>query len=182
MPSSMIATLRSARLAIAPLVADDLGHYLSLYTDADTMAWIGAPLSRAAAERSFAAALSGNARVPSRRRTWTLTDTVTGARVGLLALMRDVPDLAADAAEVGAIIAPPQQARGYAAEAIAALASHAFDDLGLRRVVTRHSAANALALGLMRKLGFERLADGDGLQPCRWQLAARLTSQGTLWA
>ena len=169
----MIATLRSERLLIAPLIADDLGFYVSLYTDPATMTWIGTPMSPAAAARSLAVAVRCNAQVPLRRLTWTLTDTQHGMQVGLLALIRDAADLAADAAEVGAIIPPPQQNHGYAAEAISALAAHAFAELGIRRLVTRHSAANLLAFGLMRKLGFERLTDGDGPQPCRWQLECR---------
>lgn len=169
----MILTLRSERLLIAPLVAADLGFYVSLYTDAATMTWIGTPMTPAAAARSLAVAVRCHTQTPLRRHSWTLTDTQRGLQVGLLALIRDAADLAADAAEVGAIIPPPQQNRGYAAEAISALAAHAFADLGIRQLVTRHSAANLLAFGLMRKLGFERLADGEGPQPRRWQLECR---------
>ncbi len=165
-----LATLTSARLRIAPLAANDLGFYKRLYCDPQTMAMVGDPLSTEAAGRSFEAALRGHARSPARRLSWTLTDVAIDQPIGLLALMRELPDLAADSAEIGALIVPAAQGRGYAAEAIAALAAHAFGDLGLCRLVTRHSRVNYAADGLMRKLGFRRTADGDGAQPCRWQL------------
>lgn len=163
-------TLTSERLLIAPLVAEDLGFYARLYCDLETMRLVGDPLSMEAAERSFAAALRSHARAPARRLTWTLTDAATLEQIGLLALMRELPELAVDSAEIGAIIRPSQQGRGYAAEAIAALAAHAFADLAIGRLVTRHNRDNHAADGLMRKLGFSRCADSNGAQPCRWEL------------
>jgi RimJ/RimL family protein N-acetyltransferase len=165
-----LATLTSARLRIAPLVASDLGFYKRLYCDPQTMALVGDPLSSAAAGRSFEAALRCHLRSPAKRLSWTLTDVSMNEQIGLLALIRELPDLGSDDAEVGALILPSAQGRAYAAEAIATLAAHAFGDLGIDRLVTRHSRDNRGADGLMRKLGFRRVADGDGAQPCRWEL------------
>lgn len=165
-----IATLTSARLRIAPLAANDLGFYTRLYGDPETMALVADPLSSVAAGRSFEAALRCHARSPTRRLSWTLTETTIDQQIGLLALMRELPDLTPDSAEIGALILPAAQGRGYAAEAIATLAAHAFDDLGIARLITRHSHDNRAADGLMRKLGFHRTADRDGAQPCRWEL------------
>jgi RimJ/RimL family protein N-acetyltransferase len=164
------ATLTSARLRITPLAANDLGFYKRLYCDPQTMALVGDPLSTVAAGRSFEAALRSHARSPARRLSWTLTDVSIDQQIGLLALMRELPDLALDSAEIGALILPAAQGRGYAAEAIATLAAHAFDDLGIARLITRHSHDNRAADGLMRKLGFHRTANRDSPQPCRWEL------------
>jgi hypothetical protein len=83
-----IATLSSARLRITPLVANDLGFYKRLYCDPQTMALVGDPLSTAAAERSFEAALRCHSLSPARRLSWTLTDVSIDQQIGLLALMR----------------------------------------------------------------------------------------------
>mgnify|MGYP001438277321 CR=1 FL=1 len=165
----MIATLQSKRLSIAPLSASDLAFYVDLYSDAQTMACIGQPLSTMAAERSFVVALRCNQMLTARRQTWILSNP-EGFKIGILALIGGLADMRLETAEVGAMIIPAQQNRGYAAEAIATLAAHAFANLGVCRLVTRHSPANQLANGLMCKLGFERLPDGAGPQSTRWQL------------
>jgi len=165
----MIETLHCQSLWIAPLIARDQDFYVSLYTDALTMACIAEPLSVTAAQRSFAAALRCNQMPTLGRHTWTLTDSQR-EQIGLLALMRDVADLPGDSAEVGAMIVPSQQNRGFAAVAIAALAGHVFAKLDIARLLTRHSPDNGLANGLMVKLGFERIADGIAPQSSCWQL------------
>jgi RimJ/RimL family protein N-acetyltransferase len=97
-----------------------------------------------------------------------IVEAGTGADVGLLGLLGDGAE-----AEVGALVVADRQGHGYAAEAITALARHAFADLGVRRLHTRHAPANAAAAGLMRKCGFAPLpADADG--QVRWEFTAAM--------
>jgi RimJ/RimL family protein N-acetyltransferase len=97
------------------------------------------------------------------RRRWVIVEAATGRDIGLLGLLG-----AGTEAEVGALVLADAQGRGIAAEAIAALARHAFAELGLRRLHTKHSPANAAAAGLMRKAGFVRLPAVDG--EVQWEL------------
>jgi len=156
----------SARLRLRPLAAGDAGFYRALYTDAALLRDIAPPLDDAAVARSFAAALRDAMAARPARRRWVIVESATGADVGLLGLLAGD-----DGAEVGALVTTDHQGRGYAAEAIAALARHAFADLGVRRLHTRHAPANAAAAGLMRKCGFAQLPlDANG--QVRWELRA----------
>lgn len=58
-------------------------------------------------------------------------------------------------AEVGLYyaVSPAYQRKGYAAEAAQALASYAFAQLGLRRIVATTTYDNAGSIGVMRKIG-----------------------------
>jgi RimJ/RimL family protein N-acetyltransferase len=151
------------RLRLRPLAGGDAAFYRALYTDAHLLREIAPALDDAAAARSFAAALRDAAAARPARRRWVIVENATGADVGLLGL------LAGDeGAEVGALVIAARQGRGYAAEAIAALARHAFADLDVRRLHTRHAPANAAAAGLMHKCGFAPLAaDAEG--QVRWE-------------
>ncbi len=162
----MIATLVSPRLRVAPLCDGDEALYVALYSDAATMRHIVPAQTPEAARRGFAAALRANAAAAPVRRFWALHRHDDGTPVGLLGLDHDAPG----EGEVGAVIPAAHQGRGYAHEAIAALATHAFGELGLQRLHTRHDDDHAAAAALMAGLGFERTAHAAGTHGWRWQL------------
>jgi RimJ/RimL family protein N-acetyltransferase len=60
--------------------------------------------------------------------------------------------------EVGVMLHPDGQGKGYAAEAVAALLRLAFEDLDLHRVVGRTDARNSAAAACMRRLGMRQEA------------------------
>jgi RimJ/RimL family protein N-acetyltransferase len=161
----VIATLHTPRLRLEPLAEGDRELYIALYSDAETMSRIAPAQTPEAAARGFRSALAAMRTSPPRRRFWVLRES-SGVAIGLLGLDHDEPD----GGEVGALIPPPHQGRGYATEAIAALADHAFGDLGLQRLHTRHAPGHGLAAGLMRGLGFQPRPDADGPHRVRWEL------------
>lgn len=61
-------------------------------------------------------------------------------------------------AEIGFIVHPDHQGRGYATEAGRALLGVAFRDLGLHRVIGRAEARNAASARVLEKLGMRREA------------------------
>ncbi|HEV8692574.1 MAG TPA: GNAT family N-acetyltransferase [Lysobacter sp.] len=164
--------LETARLRLRPLDATDEAFYCQLYADPVVMRHIGAPISSEAARRSLLAACRQAAHYPPHRRTWVMTEVATNVDIGLLAL---VNDRHAPTAEIGALLLDDQQNRGYATEAINTLVAYAFHELGLAAVYTRHTGDNALAAGLMRKLGFIPVDPDpqDGSLTYRWQLTPR---------
>ena len=102
-----------------------------------------------------------------RRRQWVIREIQSLAPAGLLGL-----DCNEQRAEVGALILPTHQGRGFAAEAIAAVADYAFDALGLTQLHTRHDGGHAAAAALMRKLGFEPNPQTSARGPDNfWQLS-----------
>lgn len=163
----MNGVLQTPRLRLRPLAAADEALYVRLYSDPLSMSRIADAQSAAAAARGFRAALAAQQRSPPARLFWVMHERAQDLAFGLLGLDLDAPG----SGEVGALIPPPQQGRGYATEAIAALADHAFGTLGLQRLHTRHAAGHGLAHGLMQGLGFEpgEPVPGDP-HPQRWTL------------
>lgn len=165
----MATDLHTPRLHLRPLRQDDETLYRTLYTDAEVMRHVAEPLTRAAAQRAFAAVMRQLAAEPPQSRYWILASRDTGEDLGLMALVPDRED--DSSAEVGVLLLGPAQCRGYAAEAIAALADAVFAAPHRQRLWTRHARDNPAAVGLMRKLGFDPMEDAaTGPAPVRWQL------------
>jgi RimJ/RimL family protein N-acetyltransferase len=164
--------LATPRLHLRPLADGDEALYCLLYVDPDVMRHVAPPLGPDAASRSFRAARRDSGPGVTPRHTWVLHETATLADIGLIALV----GTAAGSAELGVLLLPDRQGRGYATEAIEALIPHAFGPLGLAEVHTRHAPGNGLAEGLMIRLGFEPLTTNPGepgVRDRRWRLDAR---------
>lgn len=169
----MIRALDTSRLQLRPLQACDEALYVRLYSDPVSMARIVAAQTPEAAARGFRAALASQAQPAPQRFFWAMHDRALDRAIGLLGLELDGPG----SGEVGALIAPEHQGRGYATEAIAALADHAFGTLGLQRLHTRHAAGHGLAHGLMQGLGFQPGEPVPGPHPQRWSLTPQTWSR-----
>lgn len=160
-------TFDTTRLRLRPLDARDEVFYCSLYTDASLMRHIAAPMSHEAAVRSFHAALKQQGDL---RLIWTIAEHGPKPECGILGVFpKD------RAAEVGVMLLPPAQARGIAAEVIAAVADMLFKTGGFEWLWTRHAEGNVPAGLLMRRSGFEpfegeRPSAEASAQEMRWRL------------
>lgn len=155
---------RTRRLWLAPLGAGDRALYLRLYGDAATLREVGTALCPAAAARAFDAVLAALAADPPRAAYWALRD-VGDEAFGLMALAFDA---ARTRAELGLVLPPPRQHRGYASEAIGGLLPRLRAFPGLASVWTRHRKDHAGAAGLMRRTGFA--PDGTRGGFAHWRL------------
>lgn len=162
----MNTALDTPRLQLRPLEPGDEALYVRLYSAPECLAPGGASQAPDVAARGFHAAIDAQSRPASRRCFWAMHERGLDRAIGLLGLDLDGPG----SGEVGAMIVPEQQGHGYATEAIAALADHAFGTLGLQRLHTRHASGHGLAHGLMQGLGFQPGEPGQGPHPQRWWL------------
>lgn len=165
----LMAPFDTARLHLRPIGEADEALYCHLYTDPDLMQHIAPPITMEAARRSFAMALRQQSWA---RQRWILVDQAATARtgVGLLGLFLDAGEAAGRCAEIGVMLLPAWQGRGFAAEAIAAMAERVFLASHVDALWTRHAPRNALATGLMHKLRFvPEDMPGDASQR-RWTL------------
>lgn len=142
--------LETERLILRPLCPEDLDEMATLLGDADALALWGDPLDRAGSlawiERNMAryeADGFGRCAVVLRE---------TGELVGDCGLVRTtvegVPEV-----ELGWIVRGSHQGRGVATEAGATWRDHAFDELGLDRIVSMVSERNPASRRVAEKLG-----------------------------
>jgi RimJ/RimL family protein N-acetyltransferase len=151
--------IRTPRLLLRPLTAADADDLLVYQSDPDVCRYIPyEPRTRA----EIATRLAD----PTRNRS-VLDEAGQALLVGVE--MRDGGRVIGDltlawisaehrSGELGWVLDPAHQGRGYATEAVAALLPLAFDDLGLHRVVARIDARNTASAGVARRLGMRREA------------------------
>jgi RimJ/RimL family protein N-acetyltransferase len=160
------------RLFMRSLLAQDETLYCDLYSDAETMRFIGEPLSRERAARSFRKALSCSRNVPGDQQVFVIVDKAARQVIGLCGTQPF--DAVSRSVEAGMVLRPEAQSKGYATEGLAALVSHAFSALPIEAVWVQYSREHMVAERLVISVGFKRCADGrfgneDGAK-CVWSI------------
>jgi [ribosomal protein S5]-alanine N-acetyltransferase len=143
--------LETARLSLRPFAAVDRGAIHAVYADPEVMRYVGHGAHRTPAET--ARALRGYADSLATRGYGfvAVVERATGAVVGdagLHPLAGRGPDV-----ELGYTLARSAWGHGYATEVGGALVAHAFEALGMPRVMAQVEPANAASRRVVEKLG-----------------------------
>jgi RimJ/RimL family protein N-acetyltransferase len=158
----MIPELRTGRLLLRGLRADDLDPYARMYADPDVMRFLegGHPLDRATAFRSMAVHL-GHWQLRGFGQ-WALEDRASGELVGRAGLWQPEgwPGL-----EVGWLLQRESWGRGFATEAGAAAIDYAFRVLGVEKVISLIRPENHASIRVAERLGesYEGTAEVAGV-------------------
>lgn len=152
------APRETPRLLLRPFAPGDFEAVLSYESREDVARYLywgprTAEQVRAALERDVANAA---VRRPGQTLALALSLRSTGEMIGDVALEWQ-PDPYRQG-ELGYIVHPDHQGRGYATEACSAVLRIAFEELGLHRVFARLDARNAASARVLDKLGMRREA------------------------
>lgn len=148
--------LRTARLRLRHMAADDAAFMLGLLNDAAWIRFIGDRGIRTE-EEARGYILAGPADMVRRLGFgfYVVELSETGCPVGVCGLAkRDF----LDDVDIGYAFLPQHRGQGYALEAARGVLAHAKHDIGLRRIVATVRPDNAASIKLLEKLGlrFER--------------------------
>lgn len=150
------------RLCLRLLAESDENLYCGLYTDAATMRFIGAPLSRERAARSFRKVLRLTHHLPCELLFATIFEKNTLQAIGVGSVRPF--DERARQAEAGIILQPAGHARGVGKEAFAALITQGFAMFQIDEIQAHISLGNLAAQGMVAGLGFVCCGDGGAAQ------------------
>jgi RimJ/RimL family protein N-acetyltransferase len=139
-------------LRIRPFVADDWRSLHAYMSDPDVTAYLPGGLNEKQAKEFVAANAIGG------REPFDAYALVLAADNALIGHVYFHPWFGLRTYEIGWVVRTDQQARGYATEAARALLDHAFESLGLHRVIASCHAENAASRRVMEKLGMRREA------------------------
>lgn len=158
------------RLRYRLLSQADEALYCDLFSNPDVMKYVGPTLSRADALRGFKKALALMQK-PFGWRITTIIERADNKAVGI-SIIRLV-DASLRRAEVGSILLPAAQAKGYGPEYSAALIDYAFKNRGVEIMSAQVVEGNTPNETLLTNLGFSRGADSavvGGLTRRTWTL------------
>ncbi len=143
--------ISTSRLLVRPLAESDLQLYLDLYTNAETMVFVGEPLPQEKAINSFQSALRINAKTPFKRLFLTIVEQ--GRCAGLCAINQWNSETAQ--VEVGIMLLRPWHGQGYATEALAALIQRVQQEFHTAVIKGDLDPENKAAVQLVVKTGFQ---------------------------
>jgi RimJ/RimL family protein N-acetyltransferase len=150
--------LRTERLLLRPFAADDLEALHAIHSDEEVARWLyNEPRSLEETRELLGHKVGGS------------SVRAEGDWLSAAAVLPDTGELVADMAlywaseahrqgELGFVVHPRHQGRGYATEASRPLLAFAFEALGLHRVVGRLEPRNAGSARVLEKLGMRREA------------------------
>lgn len=144
----------TARLRMRPLSTAEEALYVRLYSDEETMRFIGAPLSPERAAASFRSALASMQREPIERLFLAVIEQASMAVVGICSLQNC--DLQSRRVQAGVMFIPHVRARGYAKEAFVGLIQGVFAELPVDELWVRFAARHVAVQRGVISVGFSR--------------------------
>lgn len=151
--------VETARLRMRPIRSTDAELFEHLYTDADTMRFIGAPLSPARAAKSFHNALAGMQRQPIEQLFLTVEEKATQTDVGICSLLNF--DAGQRSVQAGVMFVAAARARGYSKEGFIGLIQQVFTHLPVDELWVQFAADHVAVQRAVLSVGFVRRKDAD---------------------
>jgi RimJ/RimL family protein N-acetyltransferase len=149
--------LKTARLTLRPFLPEDFDAFAGIHGDAEVARWLyNEPRRREEARELFDRKRAGSALLAED--DWmscAIVEDATGAVVGELVFHWVSEEHRTG--EIGFLVAPAHQGKGYASEAAAALLDWAFS-AGFHRVIGRLEPRNIASARVLEKLGMRREA------------------------
>ncbi len=140
------------RLRMRPLLAQDEAMFCDLYTDAETMRFIGPPLTAERASRSFRKLLASADDSPPERVFLAILEKASQRPLGTCAIVQF--DAGMTRAEVGIMLKSDARAKGYAREALGGLVKMAFSVFPVDGIWVECSALNPVVERMVGSIGF----------------------------
>jgi len=149
-----------------PIGPQDSALYCHLYTDEETMRFIGAPLTPERAARSFNSALAGMNRDPIERLFLTVVEKASQQDVGVCSLQSF--DTQRRSVQAGVMFVARARALGYSKEGFIGLIQQVFAHLPVDELWVQFAADHIVVERAVISVGFDRRRDAapeGGPQP-----------------
>ena len=137
-----------------PLSAEDESLYVSLYSDEETMRFIGAPLSAERAAKSFRMALAGMEHQPIERVFLTVIEQASLRSVGICSLQNWDPRRRS--VQAGVMFISSARAMGYSKDAFVGLIPRVFAELPVDELWVQFAAGHLAVQRAVISVGFTR--------------------------
>lgn len=160
--------VETARLQMQPLSVEDEALYAHLYTDEETMRFIGTPLSAERAVRSFRSSLAGMQREPIAKLYLSVIEKASATKVGICSLQNFDPRLRS--VQAGVMFVAAARAHGYAKEAFVGLIQRVFAELPVDELWVQFTADHVAVQRGVISVGFTRRDAAGPEQLSRWSV------------
>jgi RimJ/RimL family protein N-acetyltransferase len=146
--------VETTRLLTRPIAVGDEPLFTQLYTDQETMRFIGGPLSAERAAASFRTVLAGMERTPIARLFLTVSEKQSLRDVGICSLQNC--DSQRRSVEAGVMFIPAARALGYSKEIFVTLIQRVFAELPVDELSVQFAAEHLAVQRAAISVGFVR--------------------------
>jgi len=157
-------TLVTARLVLRPHRMEDADAWYALETNPDVVRYLAWPQRTREESLRHLRDRTRHTRLERRNDFLALAVVREGELIGDVSLHLRVTEPEARVLEIGWILDPARQGKGYASEAAQAMLGLAFDRLAAVRVVARMDPRNEPSRLLAERLGFTEVPPGGGMR------------------
>ena len=155
MTSTPVDPIKTTRLILRPVVADDLPVFVEMYSNPDVVRYLYNDVVAADEIPTFMSRYM-NGVVPSEGEWLSLAVEYQGEMMGLVSVCYSSAEHRQ--AEIGFTFSPRGQRHGFATEAAQRMLSWCFEELHVHRVVGRIEARNQRSEQVLKRLGMRKEA------------------------
>ncbi|WP_293935830.1 GNAT family N-acetyltransferase [Iodobacter sp.] len=148
----MSICLETPRLILKSLTEADRGFFTQLYQHPETMKYVGDPISADEINEKFNSRLAAWNKHSVHRLCLVIFDKANHTPVGVTGFMAKW--LPYQQAEVGYLLHPSQQGKGYGKESLQAVLQFAFNDCLLHKITATVTEGNIASSKLLENSGF----------------------------
>ena len=146
--------LTGKRIQLSPFDDSDKELFIELSMSSQMMEHVYTPFTYDEAKAAFEAKSQPWSEISYSWFTLGITELATGEKLGSIGIK--ITNHEAKIAEVGFMMKPSAQSKGFASEALALLKEYAFAELKLNKLTAICSVNNVGSYNLLEKLGFSR--------------------------
>ncbi|WP_108649124.1 GNAT family N-acetyltransferase [Dongshaea marina] len=165
----MALELQTKRLILRQITKQDADLIFQLYHEPEVIRYVCDPLSDEVIQQRFESRLPLWNKESPHWLALTLIDKASGQKIGISGFLSEWEPY--QQAELGFLLLPEFQGRGYGTESLQRVLELAFDELGFHKVKATVTEGNSASSRLLTRLGFRlegRLRDNFKLAGC-WQ-------------
>ncbi len=146
--------LTGTRIQLSPFDHSDKDLFIELSMSSQVMEHVYTPFTYNEAKTAFEEKSQPWTKTSDSWFTLGITELATGEKLGSIGIK--IVNHEDQIAEVGFMMKPSAQGKGFASEALSLLKDYAFSELKLNKLAAICSVNNAGSYRLLEKLGFER--------------------------
>lgn len=144
-----------SHIILKPIAESDLDLYVSISTCAEIMRYVYDPMTEQQAEQAFAERLLPWQYESDTWLSFTIFDSKRELKLGSIGLK--IIDHQARIAEVGFMLLPAEQGKGYASAALAQIHQLAFEQMSINELAAICDVRNKSSMSLLQKHGYTQL-------------------------
>lgn len=144
--------LETARLILRPLTEADRVFFSQLQQHPDVMRYVSDPLSADAINEKFNSRLPAWTKHSSHKLCLMIIDKHRNTPIGITGFMPEWEPY--QQAEVGFLLHPNEQGKGYGKESLQAVLQFAFDDCLFHKIKATVTEGNIASASLLERVGF----------------------------